>query len=215
MESPPGSSLYSRQSETQLPPKLRNPLLSVSGSACPACTAVTTVHPSGQRQRASTGPRGAIRRTGEKMRSDQVFPKAINGTFSSTRGGSSAARAHDWPDYRDSRCVRPAAHRCQCLHTAGGAAAQGSDLARFFTAQHIQSRQARLRGKRDLLIGLLRSCCDRTPCLPASSCCREIVLQIVLHLLHVSQSTTPALRVPGAEVCPDVRRLACRLSRRV
>jgi len=146
MESPPGSSLYSRQSETQLPPKLRNPLLSVSGSACPACTAVTTVHPSGQRQRASTGPRGAIRRTGEKMRSDQVFPKAINGTFSSTRGGSSAARAHDWPDYRDSRCVRPAAHchRCQCLHTAGGAGAEGSDLARFFTAQHIQSRQARI-----------------------------------------------------------------------
>ena len=80
------------------------------------------------------------------MRSDQVFPKAINGTFSSTRGGSSAARAHDWPDYRDSRCVRPAAHchRCQCLHTAGGAGAEGSDLARFFTAQHIQSRQARL-----------------------------------------------------------------------
>ena len=80
------------------------------------------------------------------MRSDQVFPKAINGTFSSTRGGSSAANGTRLAGYRDSRRARPAAHchHCQCLHTAGGAGAEGSDLARFFTAQHVKSKHAQM-----------------------------------------------------------------------
>jgi hypothetical protein len=53
-----------------------------------------------------------------KRRSDQVFPKAKNGTFSSTRGGSPAARSTRLPG--GSRRARPAAHchHSTCLHTA-------------------------------------------------------------------------------------------------